>query len=80
MGKALHRKKKDIYYMDSHLGGELIAGSRPLACSAGYQTYFCKLFGLFNHFVQFKDEYIFKCLNPFYNGEDDKQVGSEEVE
>lgn len=29
---------------------ELIADSRPLACSAGYQIYFYKLFGSFNQF------------------------------
>lgn len=67
--------------MDSHLEEKLILGSRPLTRSAGYQTNFCKLFGLFNQFdVQFKEEYIFKTLNPFYNGKEDKQVGSEEVE
>jgi len=47
MGKALHRKKTSL---DSHLQGGSIAGCRPLASSAGYQIYFCKLFGSFNQF------------------------------
>lgn len=58
MRKALH--SKDIHYMNSNLGGELIEGSWPRACFAGYKIYFCKLFGSFYQFdMQFTDEYIF---------------------
>lgn len=35
---------------------------------------------LINLICIFTDEYIFKNLNPFYNREKDKQVGSEEAD